>query len=91
MVNLTDGKRETVEIASDFIRGSGFSFPVYFDTEQNAAYTYGVYSIPTTYFIDKEGNIIQYKNSYGETVTAHLGVMDKETLQSGIDMIREAE
>ena len=76
MINLTDG-RETVEIASAFIEGQGYTFPVLYDTASEAAYTYGVYSIPTTYFIDAEG--------YG---IAHApGAIDGETLQKGIDMI----
>ena len=80
MINLTDG-RETVEIASAFIEGQGYTFPVLYDTASEAAYTYGVYSIPTTYFIDAEG--------YG---IAHApGAIDGETLQKGIDMIYKPE
>lgn len=58
MVNLTDGQRETVETASSYIEEQGFTFPVYFDTEQDAAYTYGIRSIPTTVFINADGNIV---------------------------------
>ena len=76
MVNLTDG-RETVEIASSFIAQQGYTFPVLYDAASEAAYTYGVYSIPTTYFIDAEG--------YG--IARAPGAIDAETLQKGIDMI----
>lgn len=34
MVNMTDGSRETVKIASDFIEKKGYTFPVYYDTKE---------------------------------------------------------
>lgn len=77
IINMTDGSRETVETASAFIAEQGYSFPVFYDTDQDAAVTYGVYSLPTTYFIDEEGNAIAQAT----------GAIDEETLQQGIDMI----
>lgn len=77
IVNMTDGSRETVETASSFIAQQGYSFPVFYDTEQDAAVTYGVYSLPTTYFIDAEGNAIAQAT----------GAIDGQTLQRGIEMI----
>ena len=77
MVNMTDGDRETVEIASAFIAEAGYTFPVFFDTAASAAMTYGVYSLPSTYFIDAEGN----------AVARATGAIDSATLQQGIDLI----
>lgn len=77
MVNMTDGSRETMETASKFIEEKGYSFPVYFDTDGNAAITYGAYSLPTTYFINAEGYV----------VAQATGAIDGATLQRGIDMI----
>ena len=77
MVNMTDGSRETVESASEYVSEEGFSFPVMYDTAQYAAYTYAVYSLPTTYFLDEEGYLI----------ARAVGAIDKDTLQQGIDMI----
>ncbi len=77
MVNMTDNSRETVKIASEFIASQGYTFPVYYDTEQSAAIAYSVYSLPTTYFIDASGNIVTYAS----------GAINAETLQTGIDMI----
>jgi len=79
MVNMTDGSRETVSIASNFIDEQGYTFPVYYDTQSSAAITYSVYSLPTTYFIDADGYIIAQAS----------GAIDAETLQKGIDMIKE--
>jgi thiol-disulfide isomerase/thioredoxin len=78
MVDLVDGQRETKETGAQYIEEQGFSFPVYFDTEQEAAYAYGIMSIPTTLFIDKDGYI----------VTGAQGAIDAETLQKGIDLIK---
>ena len=77
MVNMTDGSRETLDAAQAFLEETGYTFPVLFDTESNAAITYGVYSLPTTYFIDAGGHAIAYARS----------AIDAETLQKGIDMI----
>ena len=77
MVNMTDGSRETVEIASSFIEESGYTFPVYYDNNYSAAITYSVSSLPTTYFIDAEGKLIAYTK----------GAITGTTLQKGINMI----
>ena len=76
MLNMTGG-RETVETARDFIAGQGYTFPVLYDTEGDAAVTYGAYALPTTYFIDSEGYAIAQAR----------GAINSETLQAGIDMI----
>lgn len=78
MVNMTDGRRETKELADAFIQSEGYSLPVYYDVNQDGAYTYGVYSLPTTYFIDSQGNLVAYAQ----------GAIDMDTLKKGIDMIR---
>ena len=77
MVNLTDGNRETVKSASDFVAAQGYSLPILYDTAQDAARTYGVFSIPCTYFIDANGMM---------TAQAR-GAIDKDTLLHGIEMI----
>ena len=55
MVNLTDNSSETVKTAQKYISDNGYTFPVYFDNELDAAAAYSVYGIPTTYCIDAEG------------------------------------
>ena len=79
IVNMTDGSRETVETASEYIDENGYSFPVYYDTDSDAATTYGVYAIPSTYFIDADGNAI----AQGQ------GALDMETIEKGIGMIMD--
>ncbi|MDF2987971.1 MAG: Peroxiredoxin [Eubacterium sp.] len=77
MVDLVDGQRETVEIGQDYIAGEGFAFPVYFDTDQEAAFAYMIQSIPTTLFIDSQGNIVK----------KYTGAMDEETLKGYLEKI----
>ncbi len=77
MINMTGG-RETVSSAKNFIEQEGYTFPVFYDTAYDAANTYEVYSLPTTYFIDADGYLIANA----------IGAINAETLQRGIDMIR---
>ena len=78
MVNMTDGVRETEETAKTYFEGSGYSFPVYFDSAQNAAYTLGISSIPLTFFIDEKGHGIVYAS----------GTLSEEIIQYGIDLAK---
>ena len=75
------GPCQTVEVAAEFVEEKGYAFPVFYDTAANAAMTYGVYSLPATYFIDAEGRGVAWAS----------GTIDGETLQKGIDMIRPEE
>ncbi len=75
MVNMTDGSRDTVESASAFTADNGYSFPVYYDCDLNAAYTYGASSIPMTVLIGADGNI----------VGGQVGVLTEEQLRIILD------
>ena len=77
MINMTDGDRETVDTASEFIADQGYVFPVFYDTDSMAAYVYQAYSLPTSFFINAEGHVIAQAT----------GAIDINTLQRGIDMI----
>ena len=79
MVNMTDGARETLDIAKEYVTSSGYSFPVLYDVTQEAAITYGVTSLPTTLFISAEGEMVAYA----------MGAIDAQTLERGIAMIAE--
>ena len=78
MVNMTDGGRETIATAEKYIASQGYSFPVYFDTKQEAAIEYGVSAIPTTYFINAQGHIIAYA----------AGAITAQHLEQGISMMQ---
>ncbi len=78
MIDLVDGSRETEAKGKAFIKDNGYIFPVYFDIDQSAAITYSIYSIPTTVFIDKSGQIVQ----------THTGILTKSALLAEIDKIK---
>ena len=77
MVNMTDGQRETVAVAKEYLASEGYTFPVYFDTGYEAAYAYGVSSIPQTYFIAADGSV----------QARATGMISAAQLEQGIGMI----
>ncbi len=79
MIDLTDGQREKTENGKKYVESKGFTFPVYFDVDQEAAIAYGISSIPTTLFIDKDGYIVK----------GAQGALDEKTLLKGIGYIVE--
>ncbi|MBS5214359.1 MAG: TlpA family protein disulfide reductase [Clostridiales bacterium] len=79
MIDTVGAMGETKASGEAYVKEQKFTFPVYYDTSQDAIYTYGVSAFPTTYFIDKDGYLI----------AGARGMIGKETLQMGIDMILE--
>ncbi|MBC3898692.1 redoxin domain-containing protein [Acetobacterium malicum] len=77
MVDYVDGERETTETGLQYVRDQGFDFPIYFDTEQEAAKAYEVTSIPATFFINTDGKI----------VTSFQGAIDETSLNEDIQLI----
>ena len=77
MVNMTAG-RETKESADTFLADAGYTFPVLYDIDGDAAYTYGAYSLPTTFFISAQG----------KAVARATGAISGDTLLKGIELIR---
>jgi len=73
LVSLDDSP----DTAKAFIEDEGYTFPVYFDNTSMGAYTYGASSIPLTYFIDAEGNLVAY----------YMSAMSESVLQQGVDLI----
>lgn len=78
MLDIIGFNGETEDDGRAFIEENGYSFPVYYDTEMDAAYTLGLRSLPMTLFLDSDGNMTAMAN----------GRIDKETIQKGINMIQ---
>ncbi|AQR94383.1 TlpA family protein disulfide reductase [Clostridium saccharoperbutylacetonicum] len=74
MVNMTDGQRETVDIAKKYISDNNYNMKVLFDKDISAARSYNIESIPRTLFIDKNGDI----------VNDHLGEISKKEMDAQI-------
>lgn len=77
MINVTDGVQETVEKASAYVAEQGYTFPVFYDTDQAAMLNYNLSGLPVTYLLDGEGQIVAWQQ----------GMLTAATLQSGIDML----
>ena len=69
-----------MDAGKEKVTEGGYTFPVVFDKDSQAAAFYGVSAFPTSFFIDKEGNLQAY----------YVGAMDADLLQQGIDMIYAA-
>jgi len=78
MVNLIGGA-ETKEKADQFIKELGFTFPIFYDTTGEAARQYNVRAIPTTIFVDADGNL----------AGSSTGMLDKQNLMEGIKLAKE--
>lgn len=78
MVDMVDDAQETVASGSSFIEENGYTFPVYYDTDYDAAITYQARSLPMTFFIDREGNFI----------TGHMGMITADLLKERVEDIR---
>lgn len=77
MVNLTDGRSETVDSATAFLAQQPYTFPVFFDSAQEATYAYGITGIPMTVFIRADGSV----------ESMEVGMLSAERLKAGIDAI----
>ena len=77
MLDAVDGVRETRAKGEAYIADGGYTFPVYFDEEQEAVTIYGIRAFPTTAFIDAEGFL----------VAGIEGALDEARLQRGLEMI----
>lgn len=62
-VNMTGG--DSLEGAKGFVEEYGFEFPILLDEENQVADKYKVTAIPTTFFINKEGIIVEKIVGYG--------------------------
>lgn len=73
MINSSDSRKDVLK----FMDENGYTFPIYYDDTQIAAYTYGVSAIPATYVTDKHGQIYGYQ----------IGVLPEETLEKAIKTV----
>ncbi|MBU3137628.1 TlpA family protein disulfide reductase [Clostridium gasigenes] len=72
-VNLGEDK-QTVK---SFIEKNKYNFDILLDSDQDVAIKYNIVSIPTSFFIDKEGNIVSKK----------IGAMTLEEMKSYINLL----
>lgn len=75
MVNLTGDGWDNIDDAQELISSNGYTFPVYFDNDGDAAAKYSIYSIPYSCFITADGIILD----------SHLGMMSEDELTAAIE------
>ena len=73
------GREGSVEEVTAFLTENGYHFPVIMDEEGILFYQYGIQAYPTTFMIDKEGNVFGYVN----------GAMTREIMDSIIKQTME--
>ncbi|XOQ43220.1 MAG: Thiol-disulfide oxidoreductase ResA [Clostridium sp.] len=78
-VNWTDGREETQEKGEAFLKENGYTFPAYYDLNQEAVSAYGLTGIPATVFIYPDGTI----------AGGSAGAIDGDTLEQGIELITQ--
>ncbi len=54
------GQEKSEEEIAAFLEENGYTYPVLMDTEWELFGQYGIYSFPTTFMIDREGNVYGY-------------------------------
>lgn len=64
-INITKG--DTIEGAKAFSEKYSFAFPVLLDTKNEVSTIYNVAAIPTTYFVNKEGIVVDQIIGFGGT------------------------
>lgn len=78
MIDCVDGQRETVDIAKQWIESKGYTYPVYFDTTNQASLALRVQYLPTIYLVDAQGNVTSMKigsTSFDAMATALDGLL----------------
>lgn len=78
MINLTDGEKETVSKAKQYLESNKYDMKVLYDSKLDAANKYNINSIPRTIFIDKDGYI--FKDNAA-------GIISEEELEDQIKLL----
>ena len=77
MVDLVSGRSETKAMGMEVIQEAGYTFPVFFDVNQEASVAYEISAIPMSVFIDANGSIVMEQ----------VGMMSGEGLEQAIQAI----
>ncbi len=73
---------EDAETARGFIEEQGFTYPVLLDTNGRVMIRYGVRAYPTTYIIDREGNVLGVRPGFHDWGTEAMVASVRQLLES---------
>ena len=54
------GSEQSEEDIKKFLEDNGYTYPVVMDTTGEIFNAYGIFSFPTTFMIDRDGNVFGY-------------------------------
>lgn len=77
MINETDGERETMDAAQEFLDDNGYQMNVFYDLDLDAGNTYHLLYLPRTLFIDANGTIVE----------DHVGELSETELTNAIEKL----
>lgn len=77
-INLTSS--DNIKSVKEFVKENGFVFPVLLDQDGTTAKSYNIRPIPTTFFIDSKGEIVD--GVYGGLTWPDLESRTKQLLQA---------
>lgn len=75
------GSEKSEEGIKKFLEDNGYTYPVLMDTTGDIFNTYGIYSYPTTFMIDRDGNVFGYAS----------GQLNEDTMKSIIEQTMEGK
>jgi peroxiredoxin len=70
---------EPADVVENFVRAFGLTFPVWLDPEGDALYAFGNYDLPSSYVIDRDGNVRM----------SWTGGIDEQTLEQYVTPLLE--
>ena len=75
------GNEKDEEGIKEFLSENGYTYPVLMDTDAELFTAYGIYSYPTTFMIDRDGNVFGYAS----------GQLSEDTMKSIIEQTMKGE
>ncbi|WP_077609604.1 redoxin family protein [Clostridium sp. Marseille-P2415] len=75
------GNEKDEEGIKKFLEENGYTYPVLMDTNADLFTAYGIFSFPTTYMIDRDGNVFGYAS----------GQLSEDTMHSIIEQTMKGE
>ncbi|HBC99753.1 MAG TPA: cytochrome C biogenesis protein [Lachnoclostridium sp.] len=75
------GSEKDEEGIKQFLKDNGYTYPVLMDTNADLFEAYGVFSYPTTFMIDKDGNVFGYAS----------GQLSEDTMRSIIEQTMKGQ
>lgn len=75
------GNEKSEEGIKEFLKEKGYTYPVLMDTTGEIFNSYGIFSYPTTFMIDRDGNVFGYAS----------GQLNEDTMKSIIEQTMEGK